>query len=215
MHQEPATRGRARRETAVVVALAAAFVLAQLTDHWIYVHCSYPAVYDRGWARLLRVVGYAPTWAIAALALTLRDWGTPSRASIGQAARRGLVLFMSVSISGLLAEALKLLFRRERPALTGGAHVFRAWSDQPFSSAQLGLPSSEGAVAFAAGAALARLFPEASVVWYGLAIGCGLTRVAAGAHFMSDVVLAGVVGYVTSAWIWRVSTKARSSPSTR
>jgi membrane-associated phospholipid phosphatase len=50
-------------------------------------------------------------------------------------------------------------------------------------------------VAFAAAATLARLFPEASILWYGLALGCALTRVASGAHFMSDVVVAALVGY--------------------
>ena len=51
-------------------------------------------------------------------------------------------------------------------------------------------------------ATLARLFPEASVLWYGLAIGCALTRVASGAHFMSDVVLAALVGYGATCILW-------------
>jgi membrane-associated phospholipid phosphatase len=57
-------------------------------------------------------------------------------------------------------------------------------------------------VAFAAAAMLARLFPESALVWYGLALGCALSRVASGAHFMSDVVLAALVGYVVTLTIW-------------
>src|SRR5260370_30463795 len=76
--------------------------------------------------------------------------------------------------------------------------MFRPWLDQPFSTAKLGLPSSEAAVAFAAAAMLARLFPESRVLWYGLALGCALTRVASGAHFLSDVALAALVGYVVT-----------------
>jgi membrane-associated phospholipid phosphatase len=76
--------------------------------------------------------------------------------------------------------------------------MFRPWHDQPFSTAQLGLPSSEAAVAFAAAAMLARLFPESSMVWYALALGCALTRVASGAHFLSDVALGALVGYVVT-----------------
>ncbi|PYO97559.1 MAG: hypothetical protein DMD60_06555 [Gemmatimonadetes bacterium] len=91
----------------------------------------------------------------------------------------------------------------ERPGLADGAHVFRPWSDHPFSTGQLGLPSSEAAVAFAAAAALARLFPEAGLLWYALALGCALTRVASGAHFMSDAVLAAFVGYVVVWMLWR------------
>jgi membrane-associated phospholipid phosphatase len=102
-----------------------------------------------------------------------------------------------------VAELLKLTFRRERPGLTDGVHVFRPWSDHPFSTAELGLPSSEAAVAFAAAAALARLFPESSLLWYMLAGGCALTRVASGAHFVSDVVLAALVGYLAALSLWR------------
>src|SRR5438309_11958964 len=38
---------------------------------------------------------------------------------------------------------------------------------------------------------------------YGLALGCGLTRVASGAHFMSDAVFAALVGYVVTLIFWR------------
>jgi membrane-associated phospholipid phosphatase len=68
--------------------------------------------------------------------------------------------------------------------------------------AALGLPSSEAAVAFGA-AVMARLFPEARGLWYGIALGCALTRVAARAHFMSDVVLAALVVYVVMLILWR------------
>jgi membrane-associated phospholipid phosphatase len=35
-----------------------------------------------------------------------------------------------------------------------------------------------------------------------IAVGCALARVASGAHFMSDVLLAAVVGYVVG-WVLR------------
>jgi membrane-associated phospholipid phosphatase len=203
VYPEVSRNGWDLRDLGVVASLLALFALAQIGDHWIFVHFSYPAVYDRGWGRMLRVLGYAPTWAIAALGLVLRDRGRPPRTSLRKASRRGLLLFGCVCIAGLVAEGLKLVFRRERPGLTGGMHAFRAWSDQPFSTAQLGLPSSEGAVAFAAAAVLARLYPEGAILWWSLAIGCGLTRVAASAHFMSDIVFAALVGYAVTAGIWR------------
>jgi membrane-associated phospholipid phosphatase len=58
-------------------------------------------------------------------------------------------------------------------------------------------------VAFAAAAILARVFPESRGLWYGIAIGCALTRVASGAHFVSDVVLGALVGYVVSVSLWQ------------
>jgi membrane-associated phospholipid phosphatase len=179
------------------------FLGAHVSDQWIFHHFTLPGIYDRGWGRMLRLAGYLPLWGIVALALVLHDWGPRLRGTLRQASRRGLLLFWSAAVGGIVAELLKVAFHRERPGLTDGVHVLRPWSEHPFSTAQLGLPSSEAAVAFAAAAALARLFPEAGLLWYALATGCALTRVASGAHFMSDVVLAALVGYVVVLILWR------------
>jgi len=179
------------------------FLIAYVSDQWIFHHFTFPGVYDRGWGRMLRLAGYFPLWGIVALALVLHDWVPRTLATLRQASRRGLLLFWSAALGGIVAELLKVAFHRERPGLTDGLHVFRPWADRPFSTAQLGLPSSEAAVAFAAAAVLARLFPEAGLLWYALAVGCGLTRVASGAHFMSDVVMAAFVGYVVALILWR------------
>ena len=152
---------------------------------------------------MLRLAGYLPLWGIVALALVLHDWVPRKLSTLPAASGRGLLLFWSAALAGIIAELLKIAFRRERPGLTNGTHVFRSWSEQPFSTAQLGLPSSEVAVAFAAATILARLFPDAWLLWYALAVGCALTRVASGAHFMSDVILAALVGYVSALILWR------------
>ena len=190
-------------EMLVTGLLVLLFLVAQLSDQWIFHHFTLPGIYDRGWGRMLRLAGYFPLWGIVALALVLHDWVPRTLATLREAGRRGLLLLWSAALGGIVAELLKLVFHRERPGLADGAHVFRPWSDHPFSTTQLGLPSSEAAVAFAAAAALARLFPEAGLLWYALAVGCALTRVASGAHFMSDAVLAAFVGYVVVWMLWR------------
>jgi membrane-associated phospholipid phosphatase len=210
MASRPHHRRRPGPEALFAATLTVLCVLAQLTDGWMFHHFAYPGIYERGWGRLLRVAGYLPTWAFVAVALVLHDW-VPRM--LRYASRRGLLLLSSTAIAGAVAELLKLAFRRERPGLTDGAHVFRPWSDQPLSTAQLGLPSSEAAVAFAAAAILARLFPEASALWYGLAVGCALTRVASGAHFLSDVVLAALVGYVVVLILWAHHRPAHADPA--
>ena len=174
------------------------FVIAQLPDQWIFHHFTFHAIYERAWGRMLRLAGYFPLWGIVALALVLHDWVPRGLRTLPRASRRGLLLFWSAALGGIIAELVKITLRRERPGLTDGAHVFRSWSEQPFSTARLGLPSSEVAVAFAAATVLARLFPDAWILWYVLAVGCALTRVASGAHFMSDVLLAALVGYVSA-----------------
>jgi membrane-associated phospholipid phosphatase len=203
MTPHPRTGWRLGPEALFVATLTLLFVIAQPADRWIFHHFAYPGIYEHGWARMLRVAGYLPLWGLIALALVLQAWVPRRRRTLLESSRRGLLLFWSAALSGGVAELLKLTLRRERPALTDGVHVVRPWGDRPFSTAELGLPSSETAVAFAAAAMLARLFPETSVLWYGLAFGCALLRVASGAHFMSDVVLAAVVGYVVTVLLWR------------
>jgi membrane-associated phospholipid phosphatase len=186
------------------------FLIAQLSDQWIFHHFRFRGIYDGGWGRMLRLAGYLPLWSIVGLALVLHDWVPRALPTLRRASRRGLLLFWSAALGGIIAERLKIAVRRERPGLANGVHVFRPWSEQPLSTAQLGLPSSEVAVAFAAAAALARLFPDTWLLWYAIAVGCALTRVASGAHFMSDVILGALVGYVSALILWPRHELART-----
>jgi hypothetical protein len=141
------------------------FLVAQLVDQWIFHHFTFHAIYERGWGRMLRLPGYFPLWGIVALSLVLHDWVPRELPTLPRSSRRGLLLFWSAALGGIIAELLKIVLRGDRPGLTDGAHVFRSWSEQPFSTARLGLPNSEVAVAFAAATALARLFPDAWLLW--------------------------------------------------
>jgi membrane-associated phospholipid phosphatase len=174
--------------------------LPMLADRWVYDHLYHRNLYDLDWARLLRVMGFVPTWMIAALAMWLHE--RPAAAE--RAAARAWYLVTAPIAGGLLCEILKLLLRRERPEANDGAYGFRAWSDHPFSTSGLAWPSSHTMVAFAAATAMARLFPRARWVWYALAAGCGLTRILAHAHFFSDVMLGALFGWCVGWGIWFV-----------
>ncbi|MCE2941568.1 MAG: phosphatase PAP2 family protein [Gemmatimonadota bacterium] len=193
-----------RRPTSLVLAvLAAAAVAAAIAlDRWAFATLVSPGIYDRDLGRLLRVAGFLPTWLLASLAIGLHDRGAAVSLP-WRGWRRGATVVAAAAVAGAAAEVLKLLVRRERPLDHAGAYVFRAWSDRPFSTAGLGMPSSHTLVAFGAAAALGELFPRTRWVWYGLAAGCGLSRVLAQAHFLSDVVVAAVVGTVIGIWLGR------------
>lgn len=171
--------------------------LPMLADRYMYDHWHHKNIYDLDWARLLRVMGYAPTWTIAALAMWLheRPESLDAVEDARRAAARAWYLITAPLAGGLLAEILKLLLRRERPEVNDGAYGFRPWSEHPFSTSGLAWPSSHTMVAFAAATALARLFPRAKWVWYFLAAGCGITRILAHAHFLSDVTLGALFGW--------------------
>ncbi|HTY06865.1 MAG TPA: phosphatase PAP2 family protein [Gemmatimonadales bacterium] len=199
--KSPARWRRLGFDVRPVIVAAACFVLANLCDRWVFSHAASPRIYDHDWGRLLRLIGYLWTWVIIAAALVAHDRATRGPGWRG-ALRRGSLLLAAPVVAGLAAEVAKMLVRRLRPNLTDGLHVFRSWSDRPFATKDLGLPSSHAVVAFAAAAMLSRLLPWGTALWYALASACAVTRVLAQAHFLSDVIAGALVGYLGAALLW-------------
>lgn len=184
----------------VLVLGVAAIALAHLLDPvgWQYFH--FDGVYSDDFGRMLRVMGYVPLWLAVAAAFVLHD------RPLGRGRWwRGGSLVAGVAAAGIVGELLKLLLRRERPRAHEGEYVFRSFSERPFSSGGLAWPSSHAIVAFGAAAILSRLFPRVRIVFWALAWGCALSRVADGAHFVSDVVTSAVAAWLVVAGVWRVA----------
>lgn len=193
---------RSTREAWVALGITLASVLAaMLVDRWAFQNVRMSGVHEKDWGRLLRVMGFMGTWVALAIAVGLHDAG--AQPSLARPRRRAWLLVLAPGIAGLVAEVLKIAIRRERPGIHEGAYGFRAWSERTWSGAGLSLPSSHAAVAFGGAAMLAVLFPRARWVGYVLAAGCGLTRVLAGAHFVSDVLMAAGIGWLTAWWLDR------------
>ena len=144
----------------------AAAAAALALDPWIWHHIEYPGVHDKDWGRLLRVFGSLVLWFPLAVAVWLER-----RARKPHDAGRAGLLFWGPVVSGGVGELLKMLFRRERPGLHDGESVFRAFSDSPFNTSALGMPSSHTIDAFGGAAILARMFPRTAPVGYLLAAG--------------------------------------------
>jgi membrane-associated phospholipid phosphatase len=205
--QAPPASTLLRSKWPIFAAALVVFGLSFTADAWTYHHVHMAKVYDTDWGRALRSVGYWPLWILLAGALWLHDKNP----------RRAIFLSAAVSAAGLLGEILKIAIRRDRPGVADGAYAFRAFADHPFSSSGFGMPSSHALIAFSGAAALAILFPRATPIWYALAIGCAITRLLAGAHFLSDVVAGAIIG-VTVAFSLRArllsSPAPESSPAT-
>ena len=131
---------------------------------------------------------------LGSLALILTDAGSAVTAAATVLVARHAPHRRARSAGGLLCEALKILLRRERPSLHDGAYYWRSFSDHFWSTGNIGLPSSHTMVAFAGAGMASFLFPRTWPAWMLLAAGCAFTRVAAQAHFLSDVVLAAIAG---------------------
>jgi membrane-associated phospholipid phosphatase len=153
-------------------------------------------VNDKDWGRLLRSMGYLPTWAVIALGFWLQQRDDPRRS------RYAWALLLGPALSGGVAEVLKLLIRRLRPNADLFEYVFRPFAEGPLSNRGMGMPSSHVLVAFGGAEVLARLYPRARWLWYTLAGGCAATRVLAMGHFLSDTVVAAVLGVVVSTLLW-------------
>lgn len=179
-----------------------AVVAAHLADAWAWRELVSRGVYDHDIGRMFRVVGFLPLWLLLAVGL----WLTTRNS------RRALLLALVPTAGGLLAEVLKILLRRERPGLHDGAYFFRPYADQFFATRDIGLPSSHALVAFSAAWLLTRLYPRGCPIWLLFAIGCAVTRVQAQAHFLSDVTVAAVAGYLLVAAIW--ARWGEASPAT-
>ncbi len=202
---DPLQALRTRRQWLQFAALAIiAVVVAHGLDETAWRQLRDARIYEKDWGRLLRLIGFLPTWLIIATALWLHD-----RPATGWGWRGGLAL-LSPTVGGALAEVLKMLVRRVRPVPEQFVYAFRPFADHPFSTGGLGMPSSHTMVAFAGAAAMARLFPRAWWLWYLLAVGCAATRVLALAHFLSDTVAAAFLGYAVGVLLARAGGFGRA-----
>lgn len=200
---------RGRRPAHIFALFAVAIIVAHLLDPVAFRYLRVENVYGEDWGRMLRVMGFVPLWLAGGAALMLHE-RTPLRRLFHS---HGGMIMVGATLGGIVAELSKLVVRRLRPR-EFGEYVFRPFTERPLSTGGLGMPSSHALVAFGAAAVLSRIFPRARVVWWGLAWGCGLTRVAAGAHFFSDIVVAAILGWIVGAWLWRVRGAALDPPRT-
>lgn len=185
------------RQVRLLAVGALALLVAHLLDPLFFRHFRHEHIYNEDWGRMLRVMGFLPLWLLGGIALMLEQ-RTPRGARLRS---DGALLIAGATLGGIAAELGKLLVRRLRPGDLG-EYVFRPFTERTFSTGGLGMPSSHALVAFGGAAVLSRIFPRAWPIWWGLAWGCGLSRVAAGAHFFSDVVAAALIGWVVGAVVW-------------
>ncbi len=177
--------------------------IAHLLDHSAWEFLRDQAVNDKDWARMFRSFGYLPLWLLIGAGILLHEpRGARARWRAGS-------VVMAPAIAGLVAEIAKLLVRRLRPDADQFVYAFRSFSETPFSTRNLGLPSSHVMVAVGGAMVLAHLFPRTRWVWYVVAAGCALTRVMSVAHFLSDTVAAAAFAWATVtpliAWMQRKS----------
>ena len=201
-----------KRRGVAAVLLLLGFAATCMIDRTVY-HATRIEGWSAGlgskdWAQMLRAAGYWPVWLIAGLMIDLAVSAT-QRARVR---RLGARLLLSAAAGGLLAELMKVIIRRHRPSLTNdGQHVFD-WFSASVEGRGLGLASSHAGVAFGAAFVLWRWSPRAGVVAMLLALGCSMTRLWAGAHFVSDVYAAAVLAWIGARLMWQIVDRVVDGP---
>jgi hypothetical protein len=187
----------------VVVMLLMGFVDQPVADCLRGIDRDHPFVIDlfRAYTELGRsdpvLVGTASGILLCAILLRLHPAATPGfQTRIARSGKRSLFVFAAVSLSGIVTDAVKPLLGRARPVelLRSGAHGFHPFS---FHTGLYSMPSGHATTAFALAFALTTLYPRRRTVWLTLASLLAVSRVMINAHFVSDIVAGGVIGYLT------------------
>lgn len=192
---------RRRRLLLWLLAAVLALVVLSLLDRPAYHFFNAPDNEVKEWYRLLRLVGYFPTWIVIGLAL---DAGSARSTRRARRFTDGLLLMAGAGLSGAAAEILKLVVGRQRPG-PDGEYIFRGLFAGFRDGSNLGMPSSHAAVAFGGAFMLAWLRPGTGPVILLCAAGCALTRLLSGDHFLSDVSVGAALAYAISRPIARVA----------
>ncbi len=181
------------------------FALLLITLCWdraVYLHVTVSdaaraaAMKESGWYIALRSLGTLYPWAGLAVLFLLIDLGAPANpARLRNPFRRAVFLILAPLLAGGAAEILKPLVGRFKPEETEGWFRFAGLGERLSRWSDLGMASSHTAVAFGAAFALSYILPRGAPLFVAGAVGCAMTRLLAGGHFLSDVYVAVIISY--------------------
>jgi lipid A 4'-phosphatase len=172
----------------------------------LYFHGASPPVLE--FFRAVTRFGVSTYYLIGTAALALVLWLAGRFGRDGWAARLGAAavvpwfLFLSIAVSGLITDLLKVSFGRARPKLLFANETFGFdwWGTRAdFWS----FPSGHTTTVVAIAAALCCLWPRFLPLYVGFAALIGASRVVIGAHYVSDVVAATFIAIATTDYLRR------------
>jgi undecaprenyl-diphosphatase len=172
--------------------LIAAFLLDQATASWITTHSS-PEL-----KRVMRIVSRVGDWPAHAIAGAI---GFAIAFVMGSRAwmRIFLAMLIALALAGVSTRAIKIATGRARPSVTSETH----WNGPRFSSKYHAFPSGHTAAstAFFAALFLARKKIGAPLLLIPILI--AFSRMIIGAHYLSDVTFAAILGVISALLVAR------------
>jgi len=168
-----------------VIALVAAFFLDQSATAWITAHSSAEL------RRLMRIVSRVGDWPAHVIAGTI---GIATAFAVGSKAwmRIFLAMLVALALAGVTTRAIKIATGRARPSVKTEAR----WNGPQLSSKYHAFPSGHTAssTAFFVALFLARKKIGGPLLLIPILI--ALSRMIVGAHYLSDVTVAAILGVV-------------------
>ena len=196
------TRAQPRRTWIVLVvmtliALMAAFLLDQATAYWISAHSS-PEL-----KRVMRIVSRVGDWPahmIAGAILLAIAFTVGSKAWM----RIFLAMLIALALAGLTTRAIKIATGRARPSVKTESR----WNGPQLSSKYQAFPSGHTASSTAFFVALFFARKKIGGPLLLIPILIALSRMILGAHYLSDVTLAAIIGVICAFlavhWLWTI-----------
>jgi len=118
-----------------------------------------------------------------------------------KSAEKSLFVFSVVAVSGILADIIKVIAGRYRPVL----YFNRGWFGFDFfhiDSDYLSFPSGHAATSMSIMVALGMLFPKYRFMYYLTGAIIASSRAVITAHYLSDVIIGGLIGVLTSIFLY-------------
>ena len=138
--------------------------------------------------------------AIALFALERRETDSSRKARLKRYFLAALFLFLSVAVSGLATDLLKIIFGRARPPLFLHDGDF-GWHPFALKAKFHGFPSGHANTVMSLALAVGFLWPRARVPLLVLAVLVALTRIPVEAHYLSDIIGGMFLALVTTIWL--------------
>jgi membrane-associated phospholipid phosphatase len=175
-----------------VLTLLAAFLVDQSASAWIATHSS-PEL-----KRVMRLVSRVGDWPAHAIAGAI---GIAFAFALGSKTwmRIFLAMLIALALAGITTRAIKIATGRARPSVKTEAH----WNGPQFSSKYHAFPSGHTAASTAFFVALFFARKKIGAALLLIPILIALSRVIVGAHYLSDVTFAAIVGVISALLVAR------------
>ncbi|OGT45255.1 MAG: hypothetical protein A3E83_08280 [Gammaproteobacteria bacterium RIFCSPHIGHO2_12_FULL_41_20] len=119
-----------------------------------------------------------------------------------QLARFALFIVLTITVSGLLCDGMKVLCGRARPTLWFNKEMYGFYFLHT-PNALLSFPSGHATVITSAMVALSLAWRRYASIFVGLLLVVSFSRVVVGAHYMSDILMGIYIGTITSILLYQ------------